>query len=112
MTEWVFEDGGNQVNTAVAASGSENIEFTDSKQGRGFNALTVTNRDDVDIRVRLNGQLTGGRLMVVPAGSEKSIPQENGETFDFLIVDNLDTVKAMTAGAVQYIAGTYKKVSD
>jgi len=104
MTIWAEIDGGNQTNGAIAASGNARITFSDSRYKRGFNGLEVCNLDTVDVSIRLNGESTNGKAFVVPAGTLAVIRPEEGRFYDFVVIVNLDTVNAATAGAITFRA--------
>jgi len=112
MVAWKQDDAGNQKNTAVAASGYEDITFSDSRYKKGFNYLEVVNLDAVDIELRFNGGDDAGNVVWVPAGTSYVMPAEDGRTFDFIHAYNLNAGVAETANTILFRAARMIRIPE
>lgn len=95
----IFTD--SSFNTAVAASGSEQIRSTNPRIWE-YNSLIVTNRDITDIEIRLNGESGGGRSFQLQAGDTLQIQPHENIWFSWLLAVNLDAANAQTANKILY----------
>jgi len=98
----IFPD--NAFNTAVAASGTETIQSLKANQIQyaPFNRLLVNNRDDVPIKVELDGLSTAGNVFELEPKDVIVIEPSDGITFSFLFVTNLDSATAETANKILF----------
>jgi hypothetical protein len=101
---WKEIFAGNQANTALAASSSENIasSVANLRKYTNFNKLSVSNRDVVDIQIRLDGLTTDGKIFDIPAGATFTINPEEGMYFRFFSQHNLSATTAQTADKIQF----------
>jgi hypothetical protein len=96
----IFKD--SQYNTAIAASGNENFISTAQQRVEfgPFNRLMIKNRDSVAIKILLDGLNEAGKIFELAAGETLLIEPEDGITFNYVNVINLDTVNAETADTI------------
>jgi len=94
-------------NTAVAASGSEILNFVGTARlVQNFNKLNVLNRDVVPVRVDISGGAgtTGRVLEISQNGGSINITPEDGIVFSNIKVTNLDGSTAETANKILFRA--------
>lgn len=103
MVNWkpVYTD--STKNTAVASSSFEIIASSRHQRDKhqNFNSLEVSNRDKVDIEIRLEGPTAqAGRVFVIPANTIFRFSPEDGIYFSFFTQHNLSTDSAQIADKI------------
>lgn len=107
MTEFLEIESVSALNTAVAASGAEILNFIGTARlTQNFNKLNVLNRDAVPVRVDLsNGALLSGKFFdVAQNGGSISISPEDGLLFSNIKITNLSAVTAEVANQILFRA--------
>lgn len=95
-------------NTAIAAAAREKITNISCDRFATFNYLYVSNRDVVDIRVRLDNSDIAGKVYEIPAGALYEIPAEENIEFASITQENLHAATAQTANKILFIARRVK----
>lgn len=91
------------MNTTTAAGAVAAIEFLNANEQR-FNSLFVINNDAVDMDIFFDGDDSSRRRLRVHAGVGMTIQPNEGITFKYLVIKNLDGSAAMVAGKIYFRA--------
>jgi hypothetical protein len=116
MTEQIFQQefAKAQYVSALSAGASEAVVLSTEERGRyqQLNQLLITNRDAVDLKVILNGDVNiTGNIFEVQAGATLSIDPNMGVFFSWLTITNLDSSTACTANKSLVRMGRYTLVN-
>lgn len=110
---WIEREVNSAFNTAVIASGSEQI-VGGTNHVDHFNFLMVQNRDITPIQVRLDNMTSLGRVVEVQAnGGLVIIDPANGDDINFkqIVAVNLDAANAETANKILFRWAFKERVS-